>query len=112
MNPYTTPPAARNAEGNSRNPRQRRFWLRVIWISIAGVLVPPLFGLAGTVAGMVGAFGELSQTGEADPSALAGDISTALLTTIWGLGLSALAFVVLVVAVVRFMLLPKPEKAD
>jgi len=83
----------------------------MIWISIAGVLIPPLIGLGGTVVGMVGAFGELSQTGEADPEALAGDISTALVTTVWGLLFSALAFVVLVIAVIRFMLLPKPEKA-
>jgi biopolymer transport protein ExbB len=83
----------------------------MIWISIAGVLIPPLIGLGGTVVGMVGAFGELSQTGEADPEALAGDISTALVTTVWGLLFSALSFVVLVIAVIRFMLLPKPEKA-
>lgn len=83
----------------------------MIWISIACVLVPPLIGLAGTLIGMVGAFGELSQTGGADPEALAGDISTAMLATFWGLVLSAPAFVVLMIAVIRFMLLPKLEKA-
>jgi biopolymer transport protein ExbB len=45
----------------------------------------PMIGLLGTVAGMIGAFATLRQTGGADPSALAGDISTALLTTAGGL---------------------------
>ena len=45
----------------------------------------PMLGLLGTVIGMVGAFGKLSATGSADPAQLAGDISVALLTTMWGL---------------------------
>jgi biopolymer transport protein ExbB len=44
-----------------------------------------MLGLLGTVIGMVGAFGTLSEVGSADPSKLAGDISVALLTTLWGL---------------------------
>ena len=45
----------------------------------------PMLGLLGTVMGMVSAFATLQTTGGADPSALAGDISVALLTTLWGL---------------------------
>ncbi len=45
----------------------------------------PMLGLLGTVIGMVGCFGTLGETGSADPSQLAGDISVALLTTLWGL---------------------------
>lgn len=46
----------------------------------------PMIGLFGTVFGMVGAFATLSSgDGSADPSSLAGDISVALLTTLWGL---------------------------
>ncbi len=44
----------------------------------------PMLGLFGTVFGMIGAFAQLS-SGNADPSALAGEISVALLTTMWGL---------------------------
>ena len=88
--------------------RRKRFWLRAIWISIAGVIVPLLFGLAGTVFGMVGAFGELSESGEADPEAVAGDISVALLTTMWGLVISGIAFLVLIGVLIRFFTLPKP----
>jgi biopolymer transport protein ExbB len=57
------------------------------WVSYFGVLAQaaPMLGLMGTVIGMVGAFATLSQTGGAEPAALAGDISVALLTTLGGL---------------------------
>ncbi|WP_234041867.1 MotA/TolQ/ExbB proton channel family protein [Persicirhabdus sediminis] len=48
--------------------------------------VAPMMGLFGTVLGMVSAFATLaSGDGSTDPGALAGDISVALLTTLWGL---------------------------
>ena len=89
---------------------QRKFWLRAIWISIAGVIVPPMFGLVGTVVGMFGAFNALGEMGEADPEELAGDISVALLTTMWGLVLSLIALFVLVGVLIRFFKLPKISK--
>jgi biopolymer transport protein ExbB len=67
------------------------------------VVIPPLIGLVGTVMGMVGAFGELRKTGAADPSALAGDISVALLTTLWGLVFSVLALIPFAVFLVLFL---------
>lgn len=54
------------------------------YFSILGQAAPML-GLLGTVAGMIGAFGTLETQKGADPSALAGDISTALFTTAGGL---------------------------
>jgi biopolymer transport protein ExbB len=59
---------------------------RYSWI-IAMIKTAPMLGLLGTVTGMVLAFGKLSssQTGGADPQALAGDISLALYTTADGL---------------------------
>ncbi|MEM8955995.1 MAG: MotA/TolQ/ExbB proton channel family protein [Verrucomicrobiota bacterium] len=87
--------------------RQRKFWLRMIWISIACVIIPPFLGLLGTVKGMVGAFGELSQKGAADPEAVAGDISVSLLATAGGLAVSLLAFFVLIGVLIRFFTLPK-----
>jgi hypothetical protein len=92
--------------------KKRRFWLRAIWISSAGVVLPPMVGLLGTVIGMVGAFGELSQSDGSDPGDLAGDISFALLTTAWGLVISFLASIALVIALVRFFKLPKPGLID
>ncbi|MCP5544444.1 MAG: MotA/TolQ/ExbB proton channel family protein [Akkermansiaceae bacterium] len=57
------------------------------WINYISVIAQasPMLGLLGTVIGMVSAFGTLKEAGAADPSQLAGDISVALLTTLWGL---------------------------
>ena len=51
----------------------------------------PTIGLFGTIQGMVEAFAVLAETGQADPTTLAGSISVALLTTFWGLIISILA---------------------
>lgn len=57
------------------------------WINYISVVAQtaPMLGLLGTVLGMVSAFGTLKTSGSGDPSQLAGDISVALLTTLWGL---------------------------
>ena len=62
----------------------------------------------GTVFGMIEAFDELSNTGGTDPKALSGHISVALRTTAWGLVISIIAFLTLVLALIRFFTLPKP----
>jgi biopolymer transport protein ExbB len=60
---------------------------QMTWINYISVIAQasPMLGLTGTVIGMVSAFGTLKVMGAADPSELAGDISVALLTTLWGL---------------------------
>lgn len=57
------------------------------WIGYFSILsqVAPMLGLLGTVVGMIGAFAKLTQSGGADPSQLAGNISLALYTTAGGL---------------------------
>ncbi|WP_411826434.1 MotA/TolQ/ExbB proton channel family protein [Luteolibacter sp. AS25] len=57
------------------------------WINYISLIAQasPMLGLTGTVIGMVNAFATLRTAGAADPSQLAGDISVALLTTLWGL---------------------------
>jgi biopolymer transport protein ExbB len=57
------------------------------WINYISLVAQaaPMLGLLGTVIGMVAAFGILAESGQADPAQLAGSISVALLTTMWGL---------------------------
>lgn len=106
--PYEPPESELGAGVVPEAARQRRqFWLRVIWLSLLGVLVPPMFGIVRVILSVVGQFGELSQTGEADPADLAGEISVGLLSTMWGLMLSAVSLIVLVGAVIRFFTLPR-----
>ena len=50
--------------------------------------VSPLFGLLGTVTGMVRAFTAIALKGTGDPQLLAGGISEALLTTVIGLAIA------------------------
>jgi biopolymer transport protein ExbB len=58
----------------------------MVWINLISLnaQVAPMMGLYGTVYGMIGCFSKLGN-GDTDPSALAGEISIALLTTMWGL---------------------------
>lgn len=99
--PYT-PPTTANIDP-AIIARSKRFFGRAAFVCGLGVVVPPLFGLIGTVIGMVGAFGELGKSGSADPEALAGDISIALLTTFWGLVVSSLSLIPFVVFLVLFL---------
>ncbi|WP_193212173.1 MotA/TolQ/ExbB proton channel family protein [Luteolibacter marinus] len=73
-----------DAMADFTNNEMRKLMTPVNYISLCAQ-VAPMLGLLGTVLGMVNAFGTLSVTGSADPALLAGDISVALLTTLWGL---------------------------
>ena len=58
---------------------------KIEWLHIIGN-VAPMIGLFGTVWGMIDAFhGIVSAGGQPEPADLAGGISTALVTTWWGL---------------------------
>lgn len=70
------------ADFSSNETRKSMTWINYISLCAQA---SPMLGLLGTVIGMVGCFGTLAESGSADPSQLAGDISVALLTTLWGL---------------------------
>lgn len=55
------------------------------------VNLAPLLGFLGTVWGMVVAFGVIYEQGLANPALMAGGISQALYTTVWGLVVAAFA---------------------
>ena len=72
---------------------EARRGLRIIDLIIT---IAPLVGLLGTVLGMIGAFQALQESGaQADPSALAGGIWEALLTTAAGMGIAIPASILL-----------------
>jgi biopolymer transport protein ExbB len=70
------------ADFTNNESRKAMTWINYISLCAQA---SPMLGLTGTVIGMVGAFGVLAETGSADPAMLAGQISVALLTTLWGL---------------------------
>ena len=56
----------------------------LIWISMV-ISVAPMIGFTGTVAGMIKAFDSIAAANDISPSVVAGGISEALLTTLFGL---------------------------
>lgn len=66
---------------------------QMVWISLISLLAAaaPMMGLFGTVVGMVETFALLAQSNKADAAQLAGKISIALLTTMWGLVIALLS---------------------
>ncbi len=54
------------------------------WISLF-IALAPMLGFMGTVIGMIGAFDQIQAMGDISPTAVAGGIKVALLTTVFGL---------------------------
>ena len=79
----------------------------MLWIFAALTLVPPVFGLFGTVAGMIGAMDTMGLEGGSDPEKLAENISLALMTTAGGLVVSILALPVFVFSLVKLIKLTR-----
>ena len=87
--------------------RRRRFWLSTIGISFAGVIVPPIIGLIGTIFNMRGAFFALGTSGIGDPAELSRHIGEVLVYTATGLVISVIFVIVLIGVLIRFFTLPK-----
>jgi biopolymer transport protein ExbB/TolQ len=79
-----------------------KFWRRVIWVSAACTVIPPVIGLLGTVRGMIGAMDAMGIEGGSDPETLAENISLALMTTAGGLVVSLIALPIFILALVKF----------
>jgi biopolymer transport protein ExbB len=78
-------PAMENAVTDVLEQDATRLFRKIEWLHIIGN-VAPMLGLFGTVWGMINAFNAIVQAGgQPEPAQLAGGISTALVTTWWGL---------------------------
>ena len=69
----------------------------------------PFWGLAGTILGMIRAFGEVAEA-EPEASALAGNISFAMRTTI--AGFIACPFGIALIVIARYAFLPARDEED
>lgn len=56
----------------------------MIWLSTV-ISLAPMFGFAGTVSGMIGAFDAIAKANDISPAVVASGIAEALLTTMFGL---------------------------
>jgi biopolymer transport protein ExbB len=59
-----------------------------------GIKAAPMFGLLGTVVGMIGAFAKIAQMASPDASKLGGDIALALYATAGGLFVAVLLMLI------------------
>ena len=88
--------------------KRRSFWIWNVTVSAILMVICPVIGALSTVIGMKDTFGRLGDNG-ADVAALANHIDRAYLSTAIGMGLSVLAFIWMVVAIIRLCTLPKPD---
>ncbi|QTN34205.1 MotA/TolQ/ExbB proton channel family protein [Akkermansiaceae bacterium] len=92
--------------------RKKRFWKKTMWISLGVGVMLAMIAVSGTVIKMTAAFSSLQANGSADPSVLAGDISEAMLISLWSLPPALLAFLIFLVSLIRCLSLPKlPENS-
>ena len=91
--------------------RKRRFWKRTLSISLTIGVILALFAVSGTVISLIRAFLTLGKAGTADPAALAGDISMAMLIGMYSALPACLALLISMVSFIRLLSLPKPPKA-
>lgn len=56
----------------------------LVWLSTC-IAIAPMLGFTGTVSGMIGAFQDIAAANDISPAIVAGGISEALLTTLFGL---------------------------
>jgi len=77
--------AMENAMQDAASERTARLYRKIEWLNLLGN-VAPMFGLWGTIWGMMVAFGEIEgKGGKANPADLAGGIMIALVSTFSGL---------------------------
>lgn len=91
--------------------KKQKFWGKMIWISAIILVFSVCAGVAASVVGMINAFSTLKTAGAADPSALAGDISTALYGTLISIPFAFAALVLFIIAIVRHRKFSNPNQA-
>ena len=87
--------------------KKRGFWIWNVAISAGLMIVVPLGTLIVSLFGMRGAFGALGTSG-ADVGALGNHIGEVLVSTSIGMGFGLIAFIWMVVSIIKLCSLPKP----
>jgi len=74
----------------------------IIWLVVGIILaLGPIWGMVGTVVGMVMAFGHIQQGGTAEPEVLANDMGIALITTAAGWIVCPIGIVIIIVSAIK-----------
>jgi len=83
---------------------------RPLVTGLALVILGPCIGIAGTIFGMVGAFGEMGRSEAADPAQVSTEISKTLYSTAIGLVIGFVGLVFVLVGAVRWYSNRKNQK--
>ncbi|MDR1146721.1 MAG: MotA/TolQ/ExbB proton channel family protein [Verrucomicrobiales bacterium] len=67
-------------------------------------IIAPMLGMTGTVIGMMQAFGSLEQSGVANMNGLSAAISGVLISTVVGLVIGGVSFIIFIVTLVCWLL--------
>ncbi len=89
-------PAMERAMEEAAEERTTKLLRHIEWLNLIGN-ISPMFGLLGTVWGMINAFFTIVQKGQPNPADLAHDIGIALVTTLLGLAIAIPALAVFAV---------------
>jgi biopolymer transport protein ExbB/TolQ len=92
----------------STDEQKRKFWGKMIWISALSLVLSICVGSLATVLAMLNAFSKLKEAGAADPSQLAGDISTALYGVIIAVPFACIALLLFIIASIHHRKLSNP----
>ena len=84
--------------------KKKKFWRMWIWISIPLVIIPPVFGLLGTVFGMIRAFDTMGTEVGADPAEFSESVSVSLATTAGGLIVSFFGILLFILSLTMFLI--------
>ena len=83
----------------------------MIWISAITLVVSICGGIAAYLIGIANALATLKSAGSADPSALAGDISTVMIGSMISLPFAFASMVLFIIAIVRHRKFSNPNLA-
>ncbi len=74
----------------------------IIWLVIGVILsLGPIWGIVGTVVGMIMTFARIQQGGMAEPEVLANDVSITLITTAAGFLMCPVGIVIIIVSAIK-----------
>ena len=116
--PYTPPSSDPNLAGMpffelDAAMNKRKTWKRIMWVSIAGIIIPILIAITGVIVGMSRAFETLADgDGSADPGELAKDISISLLSGLYGSVISFIFLILLIVTVIKLRSIGKRIRSN
>ncbi len=98
--PYTPPQTMEIDPFAMRRSQKRIGWAAIL--CAFGVVLPPSIGLVRVFIAGFNTYSELQKTGSADPAVMAGEVSVMILSILWGLVISCVFLIAMIVCLVKY----------